>query len=504
MVEGSKVICDFCGMAVNYQRRFAGTAEATVVEITEDEWPMEQKFPDESSRSFSSTSPEILENNNTMTKVTTKHRENYKISFINNPTNPELANLADEVTAFMEDVMPTQRNQFSTFGHYLYFISQNQDQTQILVKMAISRIRKLPLGERVAVLKSLLDVLAFESEDWIQPPDFRVFFTLVPNIKDFIAYGHLSYLRDIFRYYNHKDPSIRGNITMVESELLGWMTKGNATPEDLGISLRDIFLAIKEPKSFDVWFQYIIDIGRSPQDYDLDVHCCAGYPDGLRKLIEHGCDPKKKDKNGNTYLHILGRGRLEIQQILLNSGVRADELNNNGETCIHEAAKSDDDDRLRVLVKHHTAKDCINAQDSEGFTALHRALFATEYLSHIIVSSTLEILLNAGADRNIQMPEGAIKQITMRRFYEMDFQVMAEVLDDSTLSSWWSGKALTREIKLLSILTGLHCQCLFSEIFVCGKVSDLVGIHEERLVSHPQAWYTAYTSIQNAISSARQ
>ncbi|GJU06175.1 potassium channel SKOR, partial [Tanacetum coccineum] len=122
---------------------------------------------------------------------------------------------------------------------------------------------------------------------------------------------------------------------------------------------RKILNNIVESKATDVRMKQLetditLHIGKHEAELALRVNSSTYYGDlyQLKSLIRAGADPKKKDYDGRTPLHLAAsKGYEDITLFLIQEGVELNVLDNFGNTPLLEAIKSGHDKVASVLVK---------------------------------------------------------------------------------------------------------------------------------------------------------
>ena len=109
------------------------------------------------------------------------------------------------------------------------------------------------------------------------------------------------------------------------------------------------------------------------------------------------CDPNVQTEVGGTALHMAAeRGHVQVIDTLLsNWNANAKMLNNGGYSALHFAALSGHKDVVRLLMNYDSQ--LAEVRDKEGFAPLHLATLG-------ITSASMEELLHAGADPNVEAP----------------------------------------------------------------------------------------------------
>ena len=111
-------------------------------------------------------------------------------------------------------------------------------------------------------------------------------------------------------------------------------------------------------------------------------------------LISHGADiHAKRPGHGGTPLHVAAEGdALQAAELLIASGARIDEPDNNGETPLHWAAQENAMAVAKVLIDNGAA---VNAKDDDGETPLH-------YAARKNAAEVAKMLIAKGAEVNVE------------------------------------------------------------------------------------------------------
>ncbi|GLH03330.1 Ankyrin repeat domain-containing protein 39 [Gryllus bimaculatus] len=116
-------------------------------------------------------------------------------------------------------------------------------------------------------------------------------------------------------------------------------------------------------------------------DFERGIWYAAQHNDITRieKLLRQGVSPNAEDAAGYTALHYASRaGHLELCRILLSAGAEPNSLTRAGRaSSLHRAASRGLVDIVKLLLKSGALPDL---QDSDGKTALHRAVEGGHYL----------------------------------------------------------------------------------------------------------------------------
>ncbi|XP_063983480.1 ankyrin repeat domain-containing protein 39-like [Diachasmimorpha longicaudata] len=92
----------------------------------------------------------------------------------------------------------------------------------------------------------------------------------------------------------------------------------------------------------------------------------------VQKLLADGISPSEEDSAGYTALHYAARsGSYEICKLLLDHGADINAVTRCGRaTALHRAATQSNDKIIQLFLNSRAN---VNIQDSDGYTALHRA-----------------------------------------------------------------------------------------------------------------------------------
>ena len=162
------------------------------------------------------------------------------------------------------------------------------------------------------------------------------------------------------------------------------------------------------------------------------IACAKGNKDVINILLIAGADPNKADANGNTYLHYAERNDCYTNNLeaIISHGVDVNATHKNNVTALMIACGKGNEDAINVLLN---AGADANIADANGNTCLHYAAGNDCYtkIFHVIISrgvdvnvtnesnvtalmiacvkgnkDAINVLLNAGADRNITDADG--------------------------------------------------------------------------------------------------
>lgn len=122
-------------------------------------------------------------------------------------------------------------------------------------------------------------------------------------------------------------------------------------------------------------------------------------------LVKHGADPNQQDEIFNSpFLYAGASGYLDLVKLYLAYGARFDVYNQYGGTALIPAAEKGFVDVVRLLA--HTKNFPINHVNNFGQTALMKAISVGDgSKNHVEI---VNILIKAGADKNIPDKEGVI------------------------------------------------------------------------------------------------
>ena len=140
---------------------------------------------------------------------------------------------------------------------------------------------------------------------------------------------------------------------------------------------------------------------RSKHNFGTAIHIASHYGwDGvIDRLIEHGANIDRNDREGDTPLHkASAQGWPSTVSKLIDHGLRIDDKNRYGETPLHKAS-IDGGHRAIEQLMERGAKRIINDKDESGETPLHRASLFGSYRE-------IEILMKYGADMNLKNKNG--------------------------------------------------------------------------------------------------
>jgi len=142
-----------------------------------------------------------------------------------------------------------------------------------------------------------------------------------------------------------------------------------------------------------------INTGNFTGQTPLHASAINGCLESCEVLLNSGAQASPEDDEGNTPLHIaaLKKGFEKVVQLLVEKGAGINVKNRKGLTPLHLAVCHDHYDAVSVLVN---AGAKVNTMDVLGNTALH---FVSR---EALWSGTLDLLLDHGADPNVQNGQG--------------------------------------------------------------------------------------------------
>jgi len=117
-------------------------------------------------------------------------------------------------------------------------------------------------------------------------------------------------------------------------------------------------------------------------------------------LIDAGIDPKHKDVNGDTALHVACRHSLtDVADLLLDRGLDIEAVGHWNMRPLETAAATDTGDPTTVVKLLLARGANINAKGFNGHTALHECAFYNR-------QTMADLLLSRGADPNVKDNDG--------------------------------------------------------------------------------------------------
>ncbi|CBN79454.2 ankyrin repeat protein (Partial), partial [Ectocarpus siliculosus] len=135
----------------------------------------------------------------------------------------------------------------------------------------------------------------------------------------------------------------------------------------------------------------LIDVKDNCGDTPLHAASSAGCSEGIRALVEYGADIKALNAKGRTPLALTAEfGCEDATVVLLDAGadVNAPADHTDGSAALSLATLSEYvDDTMKILIQHGAD---VNARNTDGFTALHRAAMYNEV-------DGVDLLISAGA-----------------------------------------------------------------------------------------------------------
>ncbi|CBJ25744.1 ankyrin repeat protein [Ectocarpus siliculosus] len=134
-----------------------------------------------------------------------------------------------------------------------------------------------------------------------------------------------------------------------------------------------------------------VDAKDDDGDTPLHVASTEGCSEGIRALVQHGADIKALNAKGRTPLALTAEfGCEDATVVLLDAGadVNAPADHTDGSAALSLATLSEYvDDTMKILIQHGAD---VNARNTDGFTALHRAAMYNEV-------DGVDLLISAGA-----------------------------------------------------------------------------------------------------------
>lgn len=154
--------------------------------------------------------------------------------------------------------------------------------------------------------------------------------------------------------------------------------------------------ALKYLKSQDVDFNQENKYGQTPIFDAIQ----SGNFEVINYLVENGADLTKKDKDGNTLMHIAaGGGRVSVIQWLLDKGLPVDTLNNDDESPLDIAVKSDLN--VKVIRCLEVGGALITAEEIEEMEPI--IFYSKDMLSCLAHTKAIRIdLIDWLIDHNVQ------------------------------------------------------------------------------------------------------
>ena len=120
-------------------------------------------------------------------------------------------------------------------------------------------------------------------------------------------------------------------------------------------------------------------------------------PKEVRRHLNEGEDPNKKNEAGETFLHQAAQvGHMEVAEILIERGAKVNATDNEGRTPLHHAAKGGHTKVTELLIAKQAK---VDSRDNNGRTPLHHA--ALQFRPEVV-----EILLDKGAKVDARDKQG--------------------------------------------------------------------------------------------------
>jgi len=130
----------------------------------------------------------------------------------------------------------------------------------------------------------------------------------------------------------------------------------------------------------------------------------AQHEEILRWLIGAGADLNGRDKEQATPLHAACyHGGPRVVELLLECHADPNAVDRSGYTPLHWAAGKHHVDCCKLLVAHGAN---VNAQEKTGDAPLHYALRENNSDGYEVIKTTVDVLLDAGADINLRDEKG--------------------------------------------------------------------------------------------------
>jgi uncharacterized protein len=121
----------------------------------------------------------------------------------------------------------------------------------------------------------------------------------------------------------------------------------------------------------------------------------GGHKRAAELLIKGGANLKYRDTEGRTALHLAAqRGYIEISDLLLKNGAEVNALDSSRQTPLYGAAHTGQADEVSYLIKQGAG---VNARDLHGTSPVLWAVFSKN-------AATVTALIEAGADVNASAP----------------------------------------------------------------------------------------------------
>ena len=125
-------------------------------------------------------------------------------------------------------------------------------------------------------------------------------------------------------------------------------------------------------------------------------------------LLQHGVKSNEMNHRGETALHVVSRGRYDskgsipVARLLLENGINVNAEDKDGDSPLHSASYSGNLEIARVLL-HHGAN--ANVKNDRGETPLHR-VSQGKYESQSDGVGIAKLLLDRGVDVNSRDEDG--------------------------------------------------------------------------------------------------
>jgi len=208
--------------------------------------------------------------------------------------------------------------------------------------------------------------------------------------------------------------------------------------------------------------------GRTPLVYAIT--CQGGHVDIAKYLLDQGANPDNVDIQGFTPLHEAAKkGHCEIVELLLSRGAYVDPFSTNHGTPLHVATEHKQDGAMKILLDHHAdcnkilkdfcsplmiaiytrAVKCVNLLLEAGadVKGMH-GMIPLQVAVATGLTDVLKPLLDAGADPNVRNDYGQLPiQVAACLGTREDVEILFEVTSRIPAKHEWSVDGIISYVK---------------------------------------------------------